>query len=153
MDGGCYCGQVRYRLTAAPFYVNACHCRDCQKLTGAAFALNAMIEDERIERVQGVPERDAEGCFRCPRCHVLLWASHPMFGEAIRFLRAGTLDESERIVPDAHFFTRSKHPWVTIPDGARAFDTLPGEGETLFSPQQQARVEKAMAQQQGAAQA
>jgi hypothetical protein len=144
MDGGCHCGAVRYRMAGAPIYVNACHCRDCQKLTGSAFAINAMIEDDRIELLKGEPIRDAEGCFRCPRCNVLLWASHPMFGEGIRFLRAGTLDQSEAIVPDAHFFVRSKHPWVTLPVGIRAFDTLPAEDDPpLFTPEQRARVEAA----------
>ena len=145
MEGGCHCGAVRYRITADPIYVNACHCRDCQKLTGSAFAVNAMIEDDRIELLEGAPVVDAEGCFRCRRCNVLLWASHPMFSERVRFLRAGTLDESERIVPDGHFFVRSKHPWVTLPEGAVTFDTLPGEGDRVFDDAQQARVERAMA--------
>jgi len=143
-EGGCYCGAVRYRIIAEPIYVNACHCRDCQTLTGSAFAINAMIEDDRIERLTGTPERDELGCFRCASCATLLWASHPMFGETIRFLRVGTLDQSEAIVPDAHFFVRSKHPWVTLPPSLPAFETLPGEGETLFSAAQQSRVAAAM---------
>jgi hypothetical protein len=145
MEGGCHCGAVRYRMMDAPFYVNACHCRDCQKLSGSAFALNAMIEDDRIELLQGALVKDAEGCIRCPNCNVLLWASHPMFGENIRFLRVGTLDESEKIVPNAHFFLRSKHPWVTVPAGVRTFDTLPTHDDPpLFNPAQQARVTAAM---------
>jgi hypothetical protein len=144
MQGGCHCGAVRYRIASAPIYVNACHCRDCQKLTGSAFAINAMIEDDRIERLHGEPVIDGQGCFRCPKCEVLLWASHPMFGDGIRFLRAGTLDESEKIVPDGHFFVRSKHPWVNLPEGIVAFETLPGEGDHVFDAAQQARVEAAM---------
>jgi hypothetical protein len=144
LEGGCHCGAVRYRITSDPIYVNGCHCRDCQTLTGSAFAINAMIEDDRIEIVKGDPVVDAEGCIRCATCNVLLWASHPMFGDSIRFLRVGTLDRSEAMVPDGHFFVRSKHPWITIPDGVPAFETLPGEGERVFSAAQQARVTAAM---------
>ncbi len=129
MDGGCHCGRVRYRMHGDPITVNACHCRDCQRLTGSAFAINAMIEADRVELLAGVPVADAEGAVRCPHCNVLLWASHPMFGESVRFVRAGTFDENERIVPAAHFFVRSKHPWVVLPAGVPSYATLPGEGD------------------------
>lgn len=144
LEGGCLCGAIRYRLPDAPIYVNGCHCRDCQTVTGSAFAVNAMIESDRVEMLAGAPEEDAEHGTRCPGCKVLLWGHHPMFGEAIRFLRAGTLDKSERLRPDGHFFVRSKHPWVLLPDGVPAFETLPGEGEVVFSAAQQARVAAAM---------
>lgn len=144
--GGCFCGAVRYRLAAAPIFVNACHCRDCQKLGGGAFALNGMVEADRVEVTAGeasVVQQDGE--VRCGACSVLLWAEHALFGPAIRFVRLGTLDEGERFPPDAHFFVRSKHPWVTIPAGLPQFEMLPGEDEPLFSPAQQARVDAAMA--------
>jgi hypothetical protein len=127
MNGGCYCGRVRYRMHGDPITVNACHCRDCQRLTGSAFAINAMIERDRVDLLAGLPVADAEGAIRCPHCRTLLWASHPMFGEGIVFLRAGTLDENERIVPEHHFFVRSRHPWVTVPKGVPAHETLPGD--------------------------
>jgi hypothetical protein len=143
LDGGCYCGDIRYRMEGEPICVNGCHCRDCQKLTGAAFAVNAMIEADRVTLTRGEPVTDGFGT-KCGRCGVLLWATHPMFGDGILFLRVGTLDESERLSPDLHVFLRSKHPWVVLPEGVPAFDTLPGEGETLFSAEQQARVSAAM---------
>ena len=70
---------------------------------------------------------DADGgrAWRCYECGVLLFANHPMFGEALRFVRAGTLDKGEHLIPDAHYFVRSKHPWVMIPDGIPTFETLP----------------------------
>jgi hypothetical protein len=145
LDGGCHCGAVRYRLASAPIYVNGCHCRDCQRLTGSAFAVNAMIEADRVEVLQGELERDFGNGTRCARCHVLLWATHPMFGDAIRFLRVGTLNESERLTPDGHFFVRSKHPWVQLPDGVPTYETTPGEVDGLLTDAQQARVAAAMA--------
>jgi hypothetical protein len=145
MDGGCECGRVRYRVDGAPIFVNCCHCRQCQKLTGSAFAINAMMERERVTVTAGGEKLQPDDSqARCPDCAVLLWATHRFFGDAILFLRAGTLDEGERILPDAHFFVRSKHPWVTLPEGVLAFETLPQEGDPpLLSPEAAARVEAA----------
>ncbi|HEX8668453.1 MAG TPA: GFA family protein [Allosphingosinicella sp.] len=144
LDGGCECGRVRYRLRVDPIFVNCCHCRQCQKLTGSAFALNAMVERENVELLAGSDALVEEEGTRCSGCRVLLWGTLPMFGDAILFLRGGTLDEGERLTPDAHFFVRSKHPWVTPPAGVPAFETLPGEGDKpLFGPEAAARVEAA----------
>ena len=146
IDGGCECGKVRYRLHGPPIFVNCCHCRQCQKLGGSAFALNAMIEADRVEHLSE-PETvaiEANGAARCRECKTLLWGLHPMFGDRIRFLRAGTLDEGERLPPDAHFFVRSKHSWVVLPDGVPCFETLPGEGDPpLLSAEAAARIEAA----------
>lgn len=135
-EGGCECGAVRYRLTSGPIVVNCCHCRDCQRITGSAFALNAMIETDRVAVLSGAPEvrtlvREGERdthAWRCGVCEALLWADHPMFGDAIRFVRVGTLDRAEALPPDAHYFLRSKHPWVTMPDGVPGYPTLPADG-------------------------
>ena len=145
MEGGCECGAVRYRISGDPIFVNCCHCRDCQKISGSAFAVNAMIEADRIEVTHG-HERLAVhgGAARCSRCLTLLWAEHPRFGERIKFLRVGTLDEGERIAPDAHFFVRSKHPWVVIPHGVPVFETLPGADDPpLLGAEAAARLEAA----------
>lgn len=136
MEGGCECGAVRYRLTSEPIATNCCHCRDCQTITGSAFALNAFIETDRVEVTQGQPEvrslgREDRGdtrAWRCPACETLLWADHPMFGDAVRFVRVGTLDQGETLTPDAHYFVRSKHPWIALPPGVPTFETLPADG-------------------------
>lgn len=146
VDGGCECGAIRYRLRDAPFFVNCCHCRQCQKITGSAFAVNAMIEADRVALVQGRPAIAEGGSTRCPDCAALLWATHPMFGGTILFLRAGTLDEGEALVPDAHFFLRSKHRWIEIPAGVRQFETLPGPDDfPLMGEVAKARLEAALA--------
>jgi hypothetical protein len=142
LEGGCECGKVRYRLGADPIFVSCCHCRQCQKLSGSAFALNAMIEAERVSVIEGAESLAIErGEARCPDCRVLLWAGHAMFGDAIRFVRVGTLDEGESLAPEAHFFVRSKHPWIAVPAGLACFDTLPGEGDPpLLGPAAEARL-------------
>jgi hypothetical protein len=110
-------------------FVHCCHCLDCQKQTGGAFAINALIEADRVELVKGEPyglTMPTESgrphiIYRYPQCQVALWS---IYGgrHQLRFVRVSTLDEPHAIVPDVHIFTRSKVPWVTLPPGARAFE-------------------------------
>ncbi len=128
LDGGCSCGAVRYRMTGGPLFVHCCHCRWCQRETGAAFALNAMIEADRVVLLAGKPEAvptpSASGrgqmIARCPDCRVALWSTYAGAGDAVRFVRVGTLDEPDRLPPDIHIYTASKQPWVVIPPGVPA---------------------------------
>ena len=129
-DGGCTCGQVRYRMTSAPMFVHCCHCRWCQRESGASFALNAMIEAERVVLLKGEPELvetpsnsgKGQKFFRCPTCRIALWSNYAGSGEKIRFVRIGTLDEPDRLPPDIHIFTRSKQPWVLLPPDVPAVE-------------------------------
>ncbi len=121
-EGGCTCRAVRYRMTAAPLFVHCCHCRWCQRETGASFALNAMIEAEHVELLQGTPEivltpslsGKGQKITRCPACRVALWSNYGGGGDLVRFVRVGTLDEPDRLPPDIHIFTMSKQPWVVL---------------------------------------
>jgi len=127
-DGHCTCGQVRYRMTSRPLFVHCCHCRWCQRETGASFALNAMIEADRVELLQGeveavvTPSLSGKGqkIVRCPRCHIAVWSHYAGAGGAVCFVRVGTLDEPDRLPPDIHIFTASKQPWVVLPAGTPA---------------------------------
>jgi hypothetical protein len=126
-QGGCTCGAVRFRLGAPPLFVHACHCRWCQRETGAAFAINALLETTELA-VRGSPEEvltpSASGrgqrILRCPTCRVALWSHYAGMGPAVSFVRAGTLDEPDRISPDIHIYVDSKVPWVVLPDGVAA---------------------------------
>jgi hypothetical protein len=128
IEGGCDCRFVRYRLESKPLFVHCCHCRWCQRETGSAFALNAMIESDRVTLLGGAPELvdtpsnsgKGQKIARCPRCRIALWSHYAGAGPAIRFVRVGTLDDPDRLPPDIHIFTASKQPWVVIPPGARA---------------------------------
>ena len=127
-EGGCDCRQVRYRMTSRPLFVHCCHCRWCQRETGSAFVLNAMIEADRVELLSGEPEMvltpSASGkgqkISRCPTCRIALWSNYPGGGDAVRFVRVGTLDNPDAMPPDIHIYTMSKQPWVVLPEGARA---------------------------------
>ena len=126
--GGCACRFVRYRMTSTPLFVHCCHCTWCQRETGSAFALNAMIEADRVELLQGevevidTPSLSGKGqkIARCPKCRVALWSNYAGAGDAVRFVRVGTLDEAGRFPPDIHIFTSTKQPWVVLPPGALA---------------------------------
>jgi hypothetical protein len=129
LDGGCTCRAVRYRMTTAPIIVHCCHCRWCQRETGASFALNAVIEADRVTLESGEPELvltpshsgKGQKIRRCPSCKVAVWSHYAGAGDAFAFIRVGTLDEPGRLPPDVHIFTTSKQPWVALPAGARVF--------------------------------
>jgi hypothetical protein len=129
LEGGCACGAIRYRLRMPPMFVHCCHCQDCQRQTGSAFVLNAITETGRIELLRGNPEPVAvptdsgrsHDIYRCPVCRVALWSDYGKRPN-LRFLRVGTLDDAAAVQPDVHIFTRSKVPWVRLPENARAFD-------------------------------
>jgi hypothetical protein len=129
MTGGCACGAIRYQLTAPPLIVHACHCRDCQRITGSAFVINLWMESEAVvaEGLKPASYTLAGGTgkphevFFCPRCGVYLWSLYHGAPGDFRFVRAGTLDDARSITPDVHIFTRSKAHWLELPEGARAY--------------------------------
>ncbi|KAF0098350.1 MAG: glutathione-dependent formaldehyde-activating protein [Rhodospirillaceae bacterium] len=129
-EGGCTCRTVRYRLTSTPLFVHCCHCRWCQRDSGTAFAMNAMIEAGRVERLSGevevidTPTLSGKGqkISRCPKCRIALWSNYAGAGPTVHFVRVGTLDEPDRLPPDIHIFTMSKQPWVALPAGVPAVE-------------------------------
>ncbi|WP_102223502.1 GFA family protein [Acidimangrovimonas sediminis] len=125
LEGGCTCGRIRYRLTERPLFVHCCHCNWCQRETGSAFALNAMIEVDRVVLLAGVVDRVAtpsasgkgQTIARCPECQVAVWSHYAGAGEAVAFVRVGTLDTPAACPPDIHIFTSTRLPWVALEDG------------------------------------
>lgn len=130
-EGGCSCGAVRYRLNAKPMFTHCCHCLDCQKQTGSAFAINALVETSRIDMLKGAPKPISmptesgrpHDIHRCEQCQVAVWSDYGR-RPYLRFVRVATLDQPHAIAPDVHIFTRSKVPWVRLPEAARAFDVF-----------------------------
>jgi len=150
LEGGCACGAVRYRLTAAPMFVHCCHCLDCQRQTGSAFVLNALIETGHIELLQGAPRpvgvpTDSgrpHDIYRCPECQTALWSDYggrPF----LRFVRIGTLDNASALKPDVHIYTRSKLAWVGLPDDVPAFEVF-YDREALWPAASRDRLRKAV---------
>ena len=123
LEGGCDCRYLRYRLRTAPLFVHCCHCRWCQRESGSSFALNAMIEADRVELLAGepivvdTPSESGKGqrIARCPRCMVAVWSNYAGAGPRVHFVRVGTLDQPDALPPDIHIYTASKQPWVRLP--------------------------------------
>ena len=126
-EGGCSCGAIRYRLASEPLFVHCCHCLNCQRQTGSAFVVNLLIEAGRVEVLAGEPrtvEVPRDDCSvqrirRCPDCGVAVWSDYGR--PEVLFVRGGTLDEPSSVEPDVHIYTRSKLPWVELPDSVPAF--------------------------------
>lgn len=130
-EGGCDCRRIRYRMKSAPMFVHCCHCRWCQRETGTAFALNALIETDRIDLLSGEPEAvltpsesgKGQTIFRCPQCRIAVWSHYATtVGDRISFVRVGTLDDPDRLPPDIHIFTASKQPWVVLAGDVPEFE-------------------------------
>lgn len=127
-EGACTCGEVRYRMHRAPMFVHCCHCRWCQRETGSAFALNGLLEATELSLLKGqvevvdTPSNSGRGqrISRCPNCRIALWSNYSGAGEAIHFVRLGTLDDPDAFPPDIHIFTASRQPWVNLAGGAPA---------------------------------
>ena len=129
LEGGCTCGEIRYRMKSTPLVVHGCHCRLCQKQTGTAFATNILVEAEFVELTAGTirnvtvetPSGSGQRIARCPTCQVAVWSEYLVMTQGITdlvyFIRAGTLDQPEACPPDVHIYTASKQPWVTFPPG------------------------------------
>ena len=129
LEGGCSCGTLRYTLTASPLIVHACHCRDCQRLTGSAFVINLWIETHFVETNAAVPQSytltagsgQAHEVFFCGRCGTYVRSRYQAAPGDTVFVRAGTLDNPEVVKPQVHIFTRTKLPWLELPNDVPAF--------------------------------
>jgi hypothetical protein len=149
LEGGCSCGAVRYRLASEPMFVHCCHCLNCQRQTGSAFVINLLIEPDRVEvtgepRAVDVPRDDGspQRIYRCLDCQVAVFSEygHP----AVKFVRSGTLDDPSAVAPDVHIYTRSKLPWVTLPEGVPAVEVYYDRYE-LWPPESLARLDTVIA--------
>jgi hypothetical protein len=149
IEGGCDCRAVRYRIVSAPLVVHCCHCRWCQRESGAAFALNAMIESDRVVILTGepavvrTPSASGRGqeIARCPHCKVAVWSHYAGSGPVTRFIRVGTLDYPDALPPDAHIFTSTKQPWVVLSQDAPVFAEY-YDRKAVWSEESLARYEK-----------
>jgi hypothetical protein len=150
LDGGCSCGAVRYRLRSEPLFVHCCHCLNCQRQTGSAFAINVLIEAVSVEIVAGdprpvdVPRDDGstQRIFRCPACQVAVYSEYTR--PQVWFVRAGTLDDPSQVSPDVHIYTRSKRDWIALPESVPAFEVY-YDTKALWPPVRYDRLRAALA--------
>jgi hypothetical protein len=127
-EGGCSCGEVRYRVESEPLVTHCCHCLNCQRQTGSAFVINLLIEADRVKVLTGAPEpvdvpRDdgsTQAIYRCPTCQIAVFSRYSR--PDVLFIRGGTLDDPSAVAPDVHIYTRSKLDWVALPESVLAFE-------------------------------
>ena len=156
LDGGCACGQVRYRLLERPMFVHCCHCTRCRRETGGPFAHHAMVEYTRFEVLQGEADfvrvpTDSGGrhwVARCPACRTAMWNEHGTRQAVTRYVRVGTLDEPAVLPPLAHIFVRSRQPWVVLDPAVPAFSGY-YDAAAIWPSDSLARYEAARAQRAG----
>lgn len=130
LEGGCACGDVRYRLHDRPIFVNNCHCRLCQRQTGTGSAVNAFIESDRLEQVSGTLSAHdlptgsggTQTIMRCALCGTPVWSYYPRMGRAGAAVRVGTLDDPSAVTPDAAIFVADRPAWAPLPEGVPHFD-------------------------------
>ncbi len=153
LEGGCTCGAVRYRLNRAPMITHCCHCTWCQRETGSAFVINAVIESAEVELLAGAPKviltpsNSGRGQLiaRCPACQVAVRSHYPTAGEAAAFIRVGTLADKSAIAPDVHIFRSSAVAWLALTDGKPAFEEFYPDRLAIWGPEAMARWDKLMA--------
>ncbi len=140
LTGGCQCAAVRYEIAHVPLAVYACHCTHCQRITSSAFSIGVVVPDAAFRLTAGVPRTAPDQVadsgriktrWICPDCGTWLFGN-PWPGTSypgpVRIVRGGTLDDAPRLRPGMHYWTRSKQPWVVLPDDATLVDTQPDSG-------------------------
>ncbi len=131
-EGGCQCGDVRYRLEGEPLELAVCHCSQCQRQSGSAFGMSLIVPRDVFRLLSGEPRTFTRACASgrtldcafCPRCGTRIY-HEGRFMEAVVSVKPGTLDDTSWLRPHVHLWTRSRQPWVPIPGGARCFEAEP----------------------------
>jgi len=136
LTGGCACGRVRYQINDRPMFTHACHCVDCQRTTGSAFVVHMVIAKDDLEiegetRAATLPTGSGAGCdfHFCPECGTYIWGRYHFNKVPAIAVRAGTLDDTSIVRPEAHIFTRSKQSWLALPEDAPVFEAAYDRGE------------------------
>ena len=138
-DGGCLCGSVRYRVTAPPFAINACHCNDCRKLTGTANLLMVAAPREGFQHQSGAVDRYRKRAdsgrevdlLRCAACGTRLW-HEPLSSPALLFFAAGTLDDPSWAIPTSHIWVEKASPGTVFETDAIKVAGQPENRDVLF---------------------
>jgi hypothetical protein len=129
LAGGCLCGKIRYEITEAPTLTYTCHCLDCQRLTSSAFSMAIVVYDANFRFTEGELrpiQRTADSGrtstrWVCPDCGS--WVCGSATPEGLRRVRSGTLDDTSWLRPTVHFWTRSKQPWIVLPEDDQSYET------------------------------
>lgn len=128
-EGGCRCGQLRFRISAPPFLTMACHCTGCQRMTGSAFSLSVGVPAEGFAVLAGTPVvgglRGVGGHQFCDHC--MSWVYTRPEGMAwLVNVRATMLDDPAWAAPFVETWTSERLPWAITP-ARHSFEALPAD--------------------------
>ena len=146
-EGGCACGKVRYRITEDPMFTQLCHCTDCQRTTGSAFVIHAVIARDDLEisgetRMADMETGSGNGAeiHFCPACGTYIWIRYRYHQVPVIAVRAGTLDDASALPPQGQIFTSSKLDWVVLDPSIPAFEKA-APREEMWPPESVARYD------------
>ena len=132
LTGGCLCGAVRYEAEADPLFVGVCHCRNCQKASGTAFATAIGIPEAAMSvtgTLKSYQDRGDSGKAMarrfCPECGSSLFDVAEAVPDAVMVL-AGTLDDPSWVKPAVEIYCDSAQPWVALGGGMQRFPKMIG---------------------------
>lgn len=139
LTGACQCRAVRYRCTAAPATIYACHCTECQRQSGSAFGTSMLVPRDAFSFTQGTPRtwtRTSDSgrkvdCLFCPDCGTRL-VHLPQHSPTMAIIRPGALDDTSWIRLVGHIWLRSKQPWFAVPADAITYDQQPPDFSVLI---------------------
>ena len=137
-SGQCLCGAIKYRVLREPLTLYACHCTDCQRRTGSAFALSMIVRPEDVEllagQTTGYSATLSNGRTKCGQmcaaCGTRLWGT-PVKYAGIFIVQPGTLDQPCQLAPVAHLWVSEAQPWIKLPPGVPIFETQPSDPREL----------------------
>jgi hypothetical protein len=122
--GGCQCGSVGYVVTAEPIRVSACHCTECQRQSGSAFAMSMLLKKDSLTAKQFTRIADSGNeltCVFCPGCGVRIYHALQSAPDLLA-LKPGTLAGTNWLRPDSFIWMKSSQGWVPVPDGVKTFE-------------------------------
>lgn len=125
LTGSCTCGDLSYHLTGSPLFVHVCHCLDCKRRSGSAFAITTIVLEDDIVVTRGsVQDTSDDGVhtrFYCASCGQEIWATSTRH-QATALLRTGTLNDSRQLSVGAHIWVKRKQAWVSLAEGVPQFE-------------------------------
>lgn len=129
LTGRCGCGAVTYRMASKPMLVHCCCCSECQTQTGSAFAINAIIEADRVtcegpvtEHHLPTPSGKGQITTRCATCGVAVFSNYLVREGKLRYIRVGTLDDPSECPPDVQIFTSSLPNWAMLDPSVPSYE-------------------------------
>jgi hypothetical protein len=138
ITGGCLCGAIRYEIEGEPFRIANCHCDDCRKATGSAYATNLFFKDEQVKLLQGslknfkhtADSKNAMTKEFCDTCGSQIFGSGAM-RPGVRNVKVGSIDDASFVKPDVNLYTSHALSCTLIDENVDNFEAMPPATSTV----------------------